>query len=236
MLHFTPPISYKLANSRTRNLLGQTFGHLVAIQYIGPNAIPRSVAWLCLCSCGSTKTVISSNLLSGTTVSCGCQTKALISQSRTIHGCSNKGGKVKSPPEYAAYRSAKSRCNNPKNDSYRSYGERGIEFRFPSYPAFFTEVGPRPSPSHSLDRIDVNGHYEVGNVRWVTPKQQGRNRRIHRMITANGLSITMAEWSEISNIHRDTINSRLEAGWCDECSVTMPVTPNRSSLNRCPHI
>jgi hypothetical protein len=80
-------------------------------------------------------------------------------------------------PEYVAYRSARKRCINPKTYNYKNYGGRGIEFRFESFGEFFAEVGPRPSPDHSIDRINNDGHYIAGNLRWSTRTEQMRNRR-----------------------------------------------------------
>jgi hypothetical protein len=80
-------------------------------------------------------------------------------------------------PEANAYRSARYRCSNKRSKDWKSYGGRGIEFRFTSLVQFIAVVGRRPSPYHSLDRKDNNGHYEPGNVRWATATQQIRNRR-----------------------------------------------------------
>src|SRR5208337_1584384 len=80
--------------------------------------------------------------------------------------------------ENEAYSSARQRCTNPKNPGYPNYGGRGIEFRFQSFGQFIDALrtpgnpsGLRPSPEHSLDRKNNNGHYEAGNIRWATIKQ-----------------------------------------------------------------
>lgn len=86
------------------------------------------------------------------------------------HGMSNS-------PEYGIYANEKYRCTNPKNKDWEDYGGRGIKFLFTSFEQFFAELGPRPSPQHSVDRIDDDGNYEPGNVRWATASQQNRNRR-----------------------------------------------------------
>jgi hypothetical protein len=79
--------------------------------------------------------------------------------------------------EYRAYNSALQRCRNRNNPYFHKYGGRGIEFRFASYEEFMATVGPRPSDLYSLDRINVNGHYEPGNVRWALATVQVKNRR-----------------------------------------------------------
>jgi len=80
-------------------------------------------------------------------------------------------------PEYAIYMAAKQRCVNPNNPAYSDYGARGIRFLFSNFIEFYNELGPRRSVLHSIDRINNNGNYEKGNVRWATRSEQRRNRR-----------------------------------------------------------
>jgi len=87
------------------------------------------------------------------------------------------GLSVKYPVEYHAYYDAKRRCEDQTSDCYKYYGGRGIQFRFTSFKQFIRSVGPKPSPELSLDRINNDGHYEPGNVRWATREQQLENRR-----------------------------------------------------------
>lgn len=79
--------------------------------------------------------------------------------------------------EQMAFRNALIRCTNPARPEYADYGGRGIKFKFRSFHQFFQHIGPKPSPAHTLDRIDNNGHYEIGNVRWATVSEQLVNRR-----------------------------------------------------------
>lgn len=81
-----------------------------------------------------------------------------------------------SNPAYVAFMAASQRCNNPNNPGFKNYGGRGIKFLFDSFEQFIKEVGPRPD-NHSLDRINNDKHYERGNVRWATRKEQILNRR-----------------------------------------------------------
>ena len=81
----------------------------------------------------------------------------------------------KEHPELVAIAAAKQRCTNPNNPGYKNYGARGIQWRI-TYKALLAEIGQRPDGC-SLDRIDNDGHYESGNIRWATRKQQNANRR-----------------------------------------------------------
>jgi DNA-binding CsgD family transcriptional regulator len=146
-----------------KDLTGQSFGHLTAQWPVGklPNGTRDVVVWLCSCSCGGL-VVLRGGDLQRTNASCGCTTGK---------------HKMSASPEYNAYSNAKSRCQNPKDDHYKNYGGRGIKFLFASFEEFFEELGLKPTPLHSVDRIDNNGNYERGNVRWATKSQQSRNRR-----------------------------------------------------------
>jgi hypothetical protein len=81
--------------------------------------------------------------------------------------------------EYQSYYAARQRCLNPKDARYVDYGWRGIEFRFQSFEQFFAVLGERPS-GLLLGRINNNGHYEAGNVKWATRSEQQRNQRPRR--------------------------------------------------------
>jgi hypothetical protein len=108
------------------------------------------------------------------------------------------------------------RCLKPHHPEYKNYGGRGInvyESWVESFDAFLADVGIRPSPSHSLDRIDVNGDYEPGNVRWMDPRGQTNNRRNTRKVTLRGITMPLAEWCEKLGLHYNTVTYRLNQGW-----------------------
>lgn len=75
------------------------------------------------------------------------------------------------------------RCSNPMHKSYKNYGQRGVTVheawlgKEDGFKAFFEHIGPRPTPTHTIDRIDCNGHYEPGNVKWATREEQEANKR-----------------------------------------------------------
>jgi hypothetical protein len=114
------------------------------------------------------------------------------------------------------------RCRNPNDPYYHLYGGSGIEVEIASFEEFFEHVGPRPSPKHSIDRIDNNGNYAIGNIRWATQTEQNNNKRNNRLITVRGRTRTMARWSHEIGVHRALIQGRLRRGWSPEKAVLTP--------------
>ncbi len=134
---------------------------------------------------------------------------------------------LKDIPEYEVWKKMRQRCCNPRHTSYRNYGGRGIEVcsRWDAFRAFLDDMGHRPSPKHSLDRIDNGGNYEPENCRWATPQQQQRNRRNNHLLTHNGQTMSIAEWSDQTGIHRRTLLNRISRnGWTVERALTTPET------------
>jgi len=152
-------------------ILGQKFGSLTAVQRSSPIGI-KNITWEFLCDCGNLCVMQKGAVKGGhikTCVDCGHKIQNLAIMK---HGMYHTR-------EYNKYTQAKTRCNCPTNDRYKDYGGRGIEFRFESFKQFFAELGECPADK-TLDRIDNDGHYESGNVRWATSEQQygpGRRRK-----------------------------------------------------------
>jgi hypothetical protein len=114
------------------------------------------------------------------------------------------------------------RCENPKADRFDSYGGRGISVctRWRnSFEAFLADMGPRPE-NCTIDRIDVNGNYEPGNCRWVPAHIQSRNKTTARIITLNGQSLSLIEWSEHLNIPYSRIRARSQLGFPAEAILS----------------
>jgi hypothetical protein len=109
----------------------------------------------------------------------------------------------------------KDRCLNSKSDSFYRYGGRGIQIHKEwqeSFWRFYEYMGPKTTPKHTLDRINNDGHYEPGNVRWSTNKEQSNNRSSNRVIEYRGEHLTMKQWAERIGIHYVSLRERLARG------------------------
>lgn len=146
---------------------GMRFGRLTAIRQVARRH------WLFRCDCGDERAAQVSNVTAGSTRSCGCLLREVAGHHTIKHG-------MHGTPEYRAWRNMIARCEYPNVKNFPDYGGRGIrvctEWRH-DFDAFLNHIGRRPDLRMSIDRIDVNGNYEPGNVRWATPEQQSQNRR-----------------------------------------------------------
>lgn len=128
---------------------------------------------------------------------------------------------------FRSWLSMNKRCNNPKEPGYIWYGARGIkvcpQWQHPhGFDAFLAHIGERPTGT-TLDRINNDGNYEPGNVRWATVRQQNRNRRTAHKLEAFGETRSITEWSEISGLSQGVITYRLQRGWSADDAVSVPV-------------
>jgi hypothetical protein len=118
-------------------------------------------------------------------------------------------------PVYDAWAHMIQRCENPKNKYFAYYGGRGISVcpEWRKFPAFYRDMGDKPTPKHSLGRIDNDGNYEPGNCRWETQKQQMRNRRTTKWLEFNGERRPLGEWAELHGLPPKIVKDRVAAGW-----------------------
>jgi hypothetical protein len=146
------------------------------------------------CDCGVLAKIRDDAVRSGQTESCGCAQR----EGARRAGLARKKHQMIGTPEYRAWAKMRERCNNPNVPSWANYGGRGISVcpEWDTFEAFYESVGPRPSPDHSLDRVDTNGDYQPDNCRWASRQEQVRNRRLTRMVTYMGESLPMAELAE----------------------------------------
>jgi hypothetical protein len=128
-----------------------------------------------------------------------------------IHG-HTRGGKVSS--EYSSWMAMRSRCDNPDNNRYHLYGARGIAVceRWGAFANFLVDMGPKPSPEHSIERLDGDGNYEPGNCKWATRYEQGANKRNNRLVTINGITQHASAWGRETGLGEHEILRRLYRG------------------------
>jgi len=136
--------------------------------------------WVCDCDCGGEITVARRSLASGQVKRCVCMTSAVAAMPK--EGLKGLGGAslTRMQSERRNWYAMNDRCNNPENQHWKNYGGRGIQVCDQwrqDFNAFLRDMGPKPGKGYTLERIDVDGNYEPGNVRWATKKEQTRNTR-----------------------------------------------------------
>lgn len=151
-----------------KDLIGQKFGRWLVLE----RAFSKSRTggfWKCRCDCGHTQDVFGGDLRRGKSTKC----------QKCAHFKHGALCRKERKSEYNTWYNMRMRCTNPKEIGFKRYGERGISVCkrwLNSFVDFYSDVGPKPTPKHSLDRIDNDGNYEPGNVRWATATEQARNR------------------------------------------------------------
>ena len=140
--------------------------------------------------------------------------------------------------EYRAWNGMKQRCFNPNHKRYSDYGGRGItvcDRWLNSFENFFADMGTKPSPKHSLDRIDNDGDYSAENCRWATKAEQQNNQRNNKpLITIGKETYTIVQWENKMGYGARVIQGRLNLGWSEYKAVMTPVKQYKKKLlNRC---
>jgi hypothetical protein len=192
------------------NLEGQRIGRL-SIACPGPSKQYPSGGtcrtWNCLCDCGNVVLVLSSSLTSKATQSCGCLLSETTAQRSTTHG----GSKL---PEYGVWGAMHARCYRPTADNFKNYGAKGIGVchDWHDFSRFYADMGPRPSPSHSVERLDRQKGYEPGNCIWATPDVQARNtsRNIH--VDYNGDRLCLMDYAHAVGLNPSTAYAQHHKG------------------------
>lgn len=200
------------------DLSGKKFGRLTVVEFERIKTFPSGktcAVWRCLCDCGNIISVRSNTLKEGHTTSCGCFQKEQLAKrirrvgkANAIHGM--EGTKI-----YHVWRGIKNRCLNPNSDHYKSYGGRGIlmcdewKNNFQAFYDYVSKLAHFNEENYTIDRIDVNGNYAPGNVKWSTSKEQARNRRYNVLVKYNGKTMTVAQAAEESGISGSVLYDRV---------------------------
>lgn len=214
--------------AKSLDITGERYGRLVAICSTGRKRGSNYI-WQFKCDCGNEVELVSGDVRSGSSSSCGCfareecgkrmrEVAVRVNPLRAIH--SMTGSRT-----FVSWDSMKQRCLNPSHNSYDYYGGRGIKVCtawLDSFEAFLADMCERPK-GMTLDRIDPDGNYEPGNCRWATAKDQGNNKRSSRFLTHAGKTQTVAQWADEIGISRQSLRYRLESGWSTEEALTMKI-------------
>ncbi len=170
--------------------------------------------WECVCVCGKIHITYGNSLKAGRIKSCGCHR--------------NKTHGLTKTPEHRIWCGIKDRCNNETNKAYRYYGGRGIFISQEwnnSFEQFLLDMGKKPSPNHSIERIDNDGNYCKENCKWATRKEQERNKRSNVFIETKWGKITLAEAAERTGIRPEIVYARRNRGW----GMDRLLTPDRNN-------
>jgi hypothetical protein len=214
-------------NSRSPNLAGLKFDRLEVLAFAGRSKQLWTL-WRCKCACGNEAIASTYALKSGGKRSCGCLGRDITSKRSITHGMTRS-------PEFRCWKAMRERCYRRNATGYKNWGGRGItvcERWRDSFENFYADMGPRPSPKHSLDRYpDNDGNYEPGNVRWATFNQQASNRRKNATLGVRSNSV----WIEyrgtrviLADLVREfgadylLVHSRLRRGWDVYAAMTTP--------------
>jgi hypothetical protein len=192
------------------SLLDVEYHELTVIEYYGKRRQNRSTRhhWICECRCGAYIIVEGSHLKEGHTRSCGCLQKKVVSKLNKTHGLAKT-------PEYKIWHAMIRRCTNKDLECYKNYGGRGItvcERWLNSIQLFLEDMGPRPSPDLSVERIDNAGNYCPENCKWGTDEEQLNNKRDNVVLTYRDETMTVAQWARKFNVKSNRIYQAIYKG------------------------
>jgi hypothetical protein len=175
--------------------------------------------WLCQCACGTTRPVAATALINGYSKSCGCLRLDRKRKACTTHG-------QHSSSEYSSYFNMRQRCENPKNKDYPVYGGCGIVVcpEWQTFERFLTDMGPKPTPQHTIERKDNSKGYSPDNCRWATRIEQLSNTRRNRYIEFEGQRYTISEWARRKGLRRHLLRWRLDHNWTIADALNTPVS------------
>ena len=210
-------------NKKTDITSGKRYGILSIVREVEPRVgngwKKRRVE--CLCDCGNLKEIVLESLQVGDHASCGCVKKERARNFKLSHGQAT-GMKT---PAYRAWVNMWSRVQGMRPIWKERYTDRGITVceRWERFENFFEDVGDKPSdPTLSFDRIDNDGNYEPGNVRWATKLEQSNNTCRTIKLSYMGRTLSVSEWALELGVDRKTLNQRRKSGWSIERILTTP--------------
>lgn len=191
-------------SGRGKDWSGKRVGNVTVQECVGKDR-HHVYVWRCLCDCGSECTKTSAVLQRGVDY---CSHACPLKQGNVTHGMSYTH-------EYRAWIAMKSRCFTRSNKNYAAYGGRGVTVHpdwVDDFQKFFSHIGVAPSSEHTVDRIDNNGNYEPGNVRWATQAEQCLNRNNTLKATIDGVEMPLVTVADKYGVLYATVRERYKRG------------------------
>lgn len=203
----------KVIGRKIKDLTGERYGRLTVTGFSHRVKSGHSF-FCCECDCGAATTVRKDALVNGKTTSCGCKSADSSRERFTKHGMNQTA-------EYRAWQQMKERCNNPRKPRFADYGGRGIRVceRWSGqhgFANFIADMGRKPHPDLSIERINNDGNYEPGNCKWATRIEQRNNQRKakpKKPIVYQGESKTLSDWAKHFGLTYAIVLHRLHSGW-----------------------
>lgn len=186
------------------DVTGERYGRLTAIERL--NVVGQRSPWRFQCDCGDVVILPLERVRQGIAKSCGCLRKDVTRARSLTHG---HRVNRKTTRTRKAYEHAKSRCFNPRNKKFPQYGGRGITMCdewMGDFSNFLRDMGECPL-GLSLDRVNVNGHYEPRNCRWATNSQQARARTDNVLVNHNGVEVVLKDYARIRGVNYKSLHA-----------------------------
>jgi hypothetical protein len=199
------------------DLTGQRFGSVTVLSR-EPSLVSYTTRWKVECDCGTVYIAMAVVM----------KARVKLNGKYACAACGHEAQRSKYPvnsPEYNTWHGMKARCTNENHHAWKNYGGRGIkvcERWLNSYENFYEDMGPKPSPDHSLDRIDNDADYSPENCRWATRAEQMNNTRRTTVISFRGELVKLSELESIAGVSKGTLIKRYQAGHREESLVNLP--------------
>lgn len=211
-----------------KEMMGKRFGRLTVIRKSKNKTKEGRLLWTCQCDCGNIRDFNGKLLRLGKTKSCGCLAKEVCCHNSKKHGSYQTR-------LYKVWAGIKIRCKYSKTNGFDNYGGRGITicdewlYNFENFKEWAINNGYDENAKYgecTLDRIDTDGNYSPNNCRWVSMKEQSRNKRNNKKIEYNGKLYCQSELAEMAQLKNDTFYQRLKRGWDINKIMTTPLIEN----------